>query len=122
MRKIILIGGGVVVLALAILLGLQFLRTDGLPSTDAQAPTAPSSGDYQRDVRDIMRPVIQGDTVSVEMARQAREKLLAVRVPADYKDMHLHLVIALTEVQEGSGERGRQRLEAAKTAYPWLTQ
>ncbi|HLD27459.1 MAG TPA: hypothetical protein VJB39_01270 [Patescibacteria group bacterium] len=54
--------------------------------------------------------------------RQLEEKLLALSVPADFKDLHLNLVAAVAELEKDPQEaESKDRLERAKNNYAWLT-
>jgi len=54
--------------------------------------------------------------------QQLEEKLLALSVPADFKDLHLNLVAAVAELEKDPQEaESKDRLERAKNNYAWLT-
>src|SRR3989339_605695 len=54
--------------------------------------------------------------------QQLEEKLLALSVPADFKDLHLNLVAAVAELEKDPQEaEAKDRLERAKNNYAWLT-
>lgn len=58
----------------------------------------------------------------------ALTSLLALRVPAEYKDVHLGLALSFKQIQAALKEEGRdtqaplQSIEVLKGEYSWLTQ
>lgn len=57
-----------------------------------------------------------------------QEELLALRVPAEYKDLHLDFVIGLGLIEKGlQGNNsklilGKEKLQKISGQYPWLSQ
>lgn len=48
--------------------------------------------------------------------------LLELRVPAGYQSLHLELALTFDKLRAGNNEEGEVRLEALRSAYPWLIQ
>lgn len=66
------------------------------------------------------------DLSRLMVTETALEELLDLRVPAEYKELHLDLVVALNQLQTALRSEGRSTaealagLEALKIRYPWI--
>lgn len=67
------------------------------------------------------------ESLNIEQVRQTREQLLALKVPTQFKDLHLNLVLALTKMEDfltgGDREKkiaSQQLINEAKANYIWL--
>jgi len=66
------------------------------------------------------------DLAKLVATETAQASLLALRVPVEYKELHLDLVIVLNDIQSAlrSADRSLESsladLEALKVTYPWL--
>lgn len=84
----------------------------------------PVTNNYQGQVKAIVN---QWSVTSVELAQQQRAKLLVLVVPAEYKDLHLALVLISDKIIAGLANRqpavvqaGLQDLVKIKKQYSWL--
>jgi hypothetical protein len=93
--------------------------------------------DHEKLVRDYKRGAqaaiaeyaglkVRGDFTFDEIEKVKKE-LLALKVPAEFKELHVQLVLALTKIEDslGSGgsaasEEGQNKIEQAKASYSWL--
>ncbi|MBI4256481.1 hypothetical protein HY626_00300 [Candidatus Uhrbacteria bacterium] len=68
----------------------------------------------------------EDDAQKLQIVRSALTSQLALRVPAEFKDLHLALAVALSEMEhtlqtDGQGiDESLARLQELKQAYPWL--
>jgi len=79
---------------------------------------------YESEISEILQPVWQNKDFT-----GVKEKILALKAPAKYLDLHLNLVIAFELIEQGQMdsdqdkiEEGIEKLEKLKTQYPWLAQ
>lgn len=77
---------------------------------------------YQIQVKDILKPYWQKQGLA-----GIKDKILVLRAPAEYLDLHFNLVVALEVLEQGKNssdqekvEEGMAQLEALKSRYPWL--
>lgn len=54
------------------------------------------------------------------VATTIREQVLTLTAPAEFKDMHLQVVLALTQVEEGSADDAVERMQNLQDQYNWL--
>ncbi len=86
--------------------------------------------DYKKEAKAILQEyseLIKKDDLKAEELRAARDKLLALKVPAKFKDLHLNLVLALAKEEnslvEGNKEEensGQEAIDEIKANYTWL--
>lgn len=84
------------------------------------APEAPTGDEYEAAVRAIMMNVMISSGPQEVSAQAAYDALLALHVPAEYKDVHIQLVLAYGEMALGQDELGRARLIVAEEANSWI--
>lgn len=67
------------------------------------------------------------ETAAVEVLAQAQRELLLLVVPADYKDVHLEMVITLSQWATGFAQADEAKKTAAQeqwgrlvATYPWI--
>lgn len=65
---------------------------------------------YEGQAHDIIAPVLAQHQLG-----QAKESLLAVRVPAKYVDLHLSLVLALDLIEQGSSANDQKKIDQGFT-------
>lgn len=102
-KKIILL------LAVIVFVGVLFLSWQKFFTNEEIEPTpltAPTLQDYEVDLAPIIGNYISGmAAVSADdyaaVTDEALTKLLTVRVPAQAKDKHLNIVLALTQIKQG---------------------
>ncbi len=70
---------------------------------------------YKESVSTILAGFASG-----ESADSAYNRLIDVRTPAEFKSLHLELVIAFSELKEGKQESANARLQTIRRQYPWL--
>lgn len=124
----------VVVLSLA-LAGLIYWSTQG------EAPSSPISvqevelvdaDSYRDDLSGVVREFeirmasAQDDAQRLQDVQTALAGVLALRVPTQFKDLHLALAVALSEMENTLESGGHdltqpiQKIAELKQAYPWL--
>lgn len=71
--------------------------------------------------------IAQDETINVESVKRTKEQLLSLKVPTEFKDMHLNLVLALDKMENylSSGDeadklKSQEMIELEKTKYEWL--
>lgn len=69
----------------------------------------------------------QGKDVSAEEGEYLKNRLLELKVPADFKELHLNLVMALVKLEnywqtgdEGEKSESERLVNQAKLNYDWL--
>jgi hypothetical protein len=86
---------------------------------------------YEKEAAVIVRAFVAGEGTAAPEQRLAaiattRDELLALTVPTKYKDLHLDLIVALSQLEVGYQgdaarlEVGRQSLRQAQESYSWL--
>lgn len=101
-------------------------------------PVAPTPEEYEAAAKDVLAPfVAQGEQVDEayfagdvsamqQLVEKTQERLLRVRVPADYRDSHLSFVLLLEQWKRAlRGSVADQEVVVAKTkdlaaANPWV--
>ncbi len=75
--------------------------------------------EYQRELQALLAAAGQKNFSYNQLAKE----LLSLKVPADYRELHLKLVSALDSLNQDQSktEQVKQRLEALKDRYVWLT-
>ncbi len=73
-----------------------------------------SSGDYESAISMMF------NEVDIWTADHMYEALLEMRIPAEYRDLHLRFVIAIENVSSGRVQQGMDSLEKLGNEYPWL--
>lgn len=74
--------------------------------------------EYRESVVEILSGLQLENTTDVE-GRLSR--VLALRVPADLKGVHLELVSALSDAQMGEVQQAQDRLNTLKSQHAWMT-
>ena len=59
--------------------------------------------------------------ISSDADKLAYDALLALRVPAEYKDVHVQLVLAFGQMVAGEDVAGKARLDDVMQVYPWTS-
>lgn len=93
-------------------------RSSNLPQESAgvrQEVEAVDAGEYQAEVIRILE-----DFDAHQDAGQTYEDLLIVKVPAEYRDLHLELVVAFGELRANKIESGEARLDLLRRQTDWL--
>jgi len=127
-----------IVIGLTILLALLIIYTvsgnrqsETTLGAEQTEPTV-TNEEYQTSVREVTRIFEENfDAADTDIARlvaveTALADLLSLRVTADYKELHLDLATALSQMQQGlrgeagALEKGRARYEQALATNPWL--
>lgn len=74
-----------------------------------------------------LRLMAQDEESELGQISQAKEQLLSLKVPAKFKDLHLNLVLAMTQMEEyardkngNTKEQSGRIISAAKNQYEWL--
>lgn len=71
--------------------------------------------------------IAQDETINIESVKRTKEQLLSLKVPTEFKDLHLNLVLALDEMEdylengdEADKRKSQEMIEREKTKYEWL--
>ncbi|OGY48486.1 MAG: hypothetical protein A3J65_01180 [Candidatus Buchananbacteria bacterium RIFCSPHIGHO2_02_FULL_45_11b] len=79
---------------------------------------------YQTAVKEALLPYWQKQDIS-----GVKDKILELRAPAKFLDLHFNLVVALELLEQGKAgadqgkiEAGMEKLNVLKTKYPWLSE
>ncbi|MFA6381658.1 MAG: hypothetical protein WCX08_00100 [Candidatus Buchananbacteria bacterium] len=77
---------------------------------------------YESELIDILKPVWQNESYA-----GVKSRILALRVPAKYLDLHFNLVVAFELIEQGQGsadqakiDKGLAKLDELKVKYGWL--
>lgn len=69
---------------------------------------------------------VKGNFTAGEI-QKVKDDLLGLKVPAEFKDLHVQLVLGLTKIEDSlaAGDakiqaEGQKKIEQAKAAYAWL--
>jgi hypothetical protein len=91
----------------------------GLPAINNDSQQRLEARDkYRRELLEVFREFNE-ESLSYQ---QLEERLLALSVPSDFKDLHLNLVTAVVELEKNQDEpKSKTKLEKAKDSYTWLT-
>jgi hypothetical protein len=120
------------VFSLLILLGLIFLVSgcfnlrsasdSNSNNNQSKAITPEPEIQYEPALKEILQPYWQDQGIT-----ELKTKILALKAPAEYLDLHLNLVIAFELIEQGQRdadqakiEEGIEKLEQLKIQYPWL--
>jgi hypothetical protein len=86
--------------------------------------------DYKSEAKGILNDyslLISKENLKVEEVKIIRDRLLGLKVPAEFKDLHLNLVLALAKMSESVNEAEVKEKEASakliqdlKAKYVWL--
>ncbi|MBU4257354.1 hypothetical protein KJ586_00520 [Patescibacteria group bacterium] len=71
--------------------------------------------------------IAQDETINIESVKQTKEQLLSLKVPIEFKELHLNLVLALDEMEdylengdEADKRKSQEMIEQEKTKHEWL--
>ena len=121
---------------LSLVLGTAEFRTDDLPFV--QPVVAPTPEEYEADARDVLAPFLEqallmrtedlaGDTGAMgQLVEKTQDRLLRVRVPKEYRDLHLSMVLLLDQWKRAlAGSAPARDVVLDRTgeivvANPWL--
>ena len=125
------------IIALSLLLaGFMFMTFNdrSVQPVSNQEPIETVDADaYERAMRAAMQAfderydLATDDAAGLAAAQTALSDILALRVPAQYKDTHLSLALALNQLQsvldsgEGSSQASREAIRAIVAANAWLS-
>lgn len=88
--------------------------------------SAPSKNEYEASAQQIVAPLLaliaKSDPTIAQESTNVKAKLLGLKVPTDYKDVHLRLVIALSNLEAGNerAAKGQAELVSVTNDFPWL--
>ncbi|MCL5794877.1 MAG: hypothetical protein M1338_00755 [Patescibacteria group bacterium] len=78
--------------------------------------------EYENELKTIMAPVWQGQQFD-----GIKDKVLALKAPAKYIELHLNLVLALDKIESGKNnsdqtkvQEGLDKINQLKAQYSWL--
>lgn len=103
-------------------------------SEDAIKKPAPTKDAYQQSVNDALAPFVtlrktlppinDGSRAAKESAalRIARDRVLALTVPGDARDLHLELVLALTQIEQGILDKNAALWQQGETTFDVFVQ
>jgi hypothetical protein len=127
----------IIILLTVSLAGFMFfvLRGSLAQTSTIQEPKPVNEEDYREGVSAILQTFEEQFSVSQDSAQKrlatqtALSALLELRVPVEYKDLHLQLAIAWNQIQtalQGNSEdeldAPLKTIEQLKIVYPWLFQ
>lgn len=71
--------------------------------------------------------IAQDETINIESVKQTKEQLLSLKVPTEFKELHLNLVLAMDEMEdylengdEADKRKSQEMIEQEKTKHEWL--
>ncbi len=103
---------------LAVIL-VAYTPNDSRVDSSAPVVVAPTGEEYEVAVQMIVsNSSLSSDS---EADKVAYDALLALRVPAEYKDVHVQLVLAFGQMVAGEDVAGRARLSDIQKVYPWVS-
>ena len=89
--------------------------TVALPDVVNQAPI--TVAEYQAQLNAIIDGYQWTDAA---VAQQKASQVLELRVPAEMKQLHIQLVLSLSDAQAGNTDAAQQRMAELKQQYAWL--
>ncbi len=108
-------------LTLLLALGIFAYQSPRMQGTGTFAPSTSESVVTTEHYRANVLSLFSEYADAGEYSRMYQE-LLALSVPAGYQVLHLELAIAFDRLQSGDIAEGESRIEALRSAYPWLVQ
>jgi hypothetical protein len=116
-----------IILVILFFLSLFFVMgctRQNLPAAEKPVDLGQLKQNYQNQVKQIVANL---DTQSRPAVVKAKENLLNLSVPAEFKDLHLSLVLTLEKIQSGLATGEKNELDQAQVGlnkliqqYPWL--
>lgn len=103
---------------LAVIL-VAYRPNDELSVSDEPAVVAPTGEEYKSAAQQIVSDYLASS--DSEADKIAYDALLALRVPAEYKDVHVQLVLAFGQMAAGEDVAGKARLDDVMQVYPWTS-
>ena len=86
--------------------------------------------DYKSEAKGILDDysvLISKENLKVEEVKIIRDRLLGLKVPAEFKDLHLSLVLAVAKIEKSLADdskegriAGREAINEIKANYTWL--
>jgi hypothetical protein len=71
--------------------------------------------------------IAQDETINIESVKRTKEQLLSLKVPTEFKELHLNLVLAMDEMEyylengdEADKRKSQEMIEQEKTKHEWL--
>lgn len=99
-------------------------------SVSSSASVRMNSSEYQSGVKDVfsrLRAIENGGQVDKESLMGIKNDFLALRVPAEFKDLHLQILLAISDVEkfiDKNDESGlldsRKAISILGETYSWL--
>lgn len=105
-------------LSTALLAVIVVLYQPRASSIDVPVVVAPTGDEYEGAVQGIVSTYMLSS--QSEADKDAYDALLALRVPAAYKDVHVQLVLAFGQMTAGEDVAGQARLSDVAQVYPWV--
>lgn len=103
---------------LAVIL-VAYRPNDARVDNDTLVVVAPTSAEYEAAVQTIVSNYLT--LSSSDADKVAYDALLALRVPAKYKDVHVQLVLAFGQMVAGEDVAGKARLDDVMQVYLWVS-
>lgn len=92
-------------------------RTVQTPLIEMPVVVSPSAGQYQTEIKTIVK-----EFEATNSSEKAYASLLDLRVPAEFKEFHFNLVVAVGDFRLSNIASGQARLDLLKKDTPWLNQ
>lgn len=71
--------------------------------------------------------IAQDETINIESVKRTKEQLLSLKVPTEFKELHLSLILSLDKMEDylESGDeadklKSQEMIEEQKAEYEWL--
>jgi hypothetical protein len=91
------------------------------PGTVTATQAEPSAEEMATEYRTALVSILNGSTFSDSADAETRlNKVLELTVPADLKQVHLDVVIALTEAKVGKYDEAKARMNTLRAEHAWL--
>lgn len=98
-------------------------RQAGLKAPAENSQPAPLEADYQPRVKELFaafEAMARGDSLTGEKISELKNKLLGLKVPAKFKQLHLNFVQSLDKMASEERAAGQQMANQLKADYGWL--
>lgn len=97
-------------------------RSQPVPPLTQMVATTPSAEEYRSAAQSAVTVFVTALSVGeLDSVAAERERLLAMKVPKEYKDLHIGLVLTADALGSGDQAKARNLLSGLQAEYPWVS-